>query len=415
MRLLLDRLLPPKSPTPVARGLRRDGLPLFAYGFRPFFLLAGLWAVSAMVLWIGSLADGWPLGGDYGAGNWHAHEMLFGYASAALAGFMLTAIPNWTGRLPVSGRPLALLALLWLAGRAGMLAIPAIPMPVAALVDAAFLPLLALIAGREIVAGRNWKNLKILFGLAALSLANIGFHLTAMAGSGTDLTYRLTISVFVMLVALVGGRIVPSFTRNWLSRHGAPHLPAPFGRFDQLALAATALALATWTVLPVSPLTAGLCAAAAAVQAVRLVRWHGWRCWPEPLVLVLHAFYAFLPLGLLAVAAAALGWWSQAPALHVFTIGVIGGMTLAVMTRASRGHTGRPLVASLPTSLAYAALGLAALCRPLAEVLPDYYLPLLSLSGGLWIAGFGLFTLEYAPMLLQRKLERVPAAAGRAA
>jgi uncharacterized protein involved in response to NO len=138
-----------------------------------------------------------------------------------------------------------------------------------------------------------------------------------------------------------------------------------------------------------------------------MTRWHGWRCWREPLVLVLHGFYAFLPLGLLAVAAAALDWWSQAPALHVLTVGAIGGMTLAVMTRASLGHTGRRLAASPPTSLAYAAVWAAALCRPLAELFPDYYLPLLSISGGLWIAGFGLFVIEYAPILWQAKRQPV--------
>jgi uncharacterized protein involved in response to NO len=156
----------------VSRGISRTGLPLLSYGFRPFFLGAGLFAIVAMVVWIGSLTWGWEIGGDYGLVNWHAHEMLFGYTTAALAGFMLTAIPNWTGRLPVSGTPLLGLALLWLAGRIAIAAPHLLGLPASTLVDAAFLPALAFVAGREVIAGKNWKNLKVLVGVSALALTN---------------------------------------------------------------------------------------------------------------------------------------------------------------------------------------------------------------------------------------------------
>ena len=387
---------------PVPRGLAADGPAILSYGFRPFFLGAGGFAVLAMTLWIGALTLGWDIGGSYGALNWHAHEMLFGYGTAALAGFMLTAIPNWTGRLPVAGRPLLGLVLVWVAGRLVMLAPDAIGLPAALVIESAFLPLLALAAGREIVSGRNWKNLKILAGLTGLLLANAGFHVSVVVcGSAPDAS-RVAVAIYVLLVALVGGRIVPSFTRNWLARAGAAKLPQPFGRFDIAALVVLLVASLAWAIAPLGLATAVLALAAAAIHAIRLWRWRGWATLEEPLLFGLHTAYACIPLGLAAVAAAALGALSPASALHVLTVGVIGNMTLAVMTRASRGHTGRPLAASKRTALSYLALLLATVSRPFAEILPDHYHLLLGASAACWLIGFGLFLAEYGPMLVAR-------------
>ncbi len=377
----------PKSRKPVPRGIARSGPALLSYGFRPFFMLAGAFAVVAMAGWIGALALGWEVGGDYGMLNWHAHEMLFGYASAALAGFMLTAIPNWTGRLPVSGLPLLGIVLLWIAGRLAIAMPGVLGLVPSMLVDAAFLPVLAAIAGIEIVAGRNWKNLKILAGLVALSIANAGFHLSVALTGGALEASRAAVAVYIMLIVLVGGRIVPSFTRNWLVKAGSPQLPAPFGRFDVVAIAWLPLALVLWVALPEHPVTALAAAAAAALHAIRLARWHGWRAVEEPLLLALHAGYAFVPLGLLAVALAALGWIAGASALHVLTVGAIGGMTLAVMTRASLGHTGRPLMASGDHLL---RLPVPRRSRPSSapspSSSPSHYHLLLELSAGLLAA-----------------------------
>lgn len=385
---------------PVPRGIARSGPALLSYGFRPFFLGAGVFAFAAMSMWIGALATGWEIGGPYGAPNWHAHEMLFGYTSAALAGYMLTTIPNWTGGLPVSGPKLLGLVLLWLAGRIAM----AWPGPLgalgAALVDGLFLPTLALIAATQIVAGRNWKNLKILAGLVGLSIANGGFHLSViLSGNATDAA-RAGVAIFVMLIAVVGGRVVPSFTRNWLVKAGSAVVPVPFGRFDKLALAGLASALALWVVLPEHLLTALLVAVAAGLQAFRLARWRGWLTLEEPLLLALHVGYAFVPIGLVAVAASAMGWMAGASALHLLTVGAIGGMTLAIMTRASLGHTGRKLSASPLTALSYLALLLSAIVRPFAELIPTHYHLLLMLAGAGWLAAFGLFAIEYGPMLV---------------
>lgn len=391
-----------KARMPVPRGIARTGPAVLSYGFRPFFLLAGAFAVLAIAAWIGALTLGWDVGGDYGMLNWHAHEMLFGYTSAALAGFMLTAIPNWTGRLPVSGLPLLGLALLWIAGRLAIAMPGVLGLAPSLLVDACFLPVLAVVAGIEIVSGRNWKNLKILAGLVALSVANAAFHISVVFNGLALEASRAGVAIYIMLIVIVGGRIVPSFTRNWLVKAASPRLPAPFGRFDISAIAWLLVALVLWVALPEHVITAVAAAAAAVLHAARLYRWHGWRT-DEPLLLALHGGYAFVPLGMAAVALAALGWIAAASALHVLTVGAIGGMTLAVMTRASLGHTGRPLKASALTSLAYLALAFSAVLRPFAELIPSQYHVLLSLGGACWLVAFGLFSLEFGPILLSAR------------
>ena len=384
----------------IPRGLATTGPAVLSYGFRPFFLAAGIFAPLAMLAWIGALSLGWGIGGTtYGALEWHAHEMLFGYTVAALAGFMLTAIPNWSGRLPVSGRPLLALVLTWVAGRLAMLEPDLLGVYPAAAIDAAFLPLLAAIAAREIVAGRNWKNLKILVALISLTAINLAFHALVLTGGDLAIAFRAGVAVFVALVGLVGGRIIPSFTRNWLARAGAKALPVPFGRFDVAAMVALILALAAWTVLPGEPPSAAIAGLAAALHLVRLWRWRGIAALEEPLLLVLHLAYLFIPLGLVGVALEAAGWLSGASVLHVFTVGVIGMMTLGVMTRAIRGHTGRKLAASGLTSVSYVALLFAAVLRPFAELLPAHYHLLLGAAGTGWIVAFVLFVIEHGPML----------------
>jgi uncharacterized protein involved in response to NO len=391
----------PASRTPVPRGIARTGPAILSYGFRPFFLGAGIFAMLSMLGWIGALTLGWDIGGSYGILDWHAHEMLFGYTSAALAGFMLTAIPNWTGRLPVSGRPLLALVSLWLLGRLVMAVPDLLGLPLSMAIDALFLPLLALVAAIEITAGRNWKNLKILIGLLALSLANIGFHLSvAFAGTGMD-AVRPTVSIYLMLIVLIGGRIIPSFTRNRLVKAGATRLPKPFGRFDVASMLALFAALLAWSLAPGHGLTIILAVLAAVLQAVRLWRWRGWAVADEPLLLALHVAYGFVPLGLVGIAMAGLGWIAAPSALHILAVGAIGGMTFAVMARATLGHTGRPPSATPRLAVALLALALAAVLRPFAEILPEAYHLLLGLAGLFWFIAYGLFLIELGPMLLR--------------
>ncbi|QRM57145.1 NnrS family protein [Sinorhizobium sp. BG8] len=393
----------PSVSRPVPRGLSRTGPVLFSYGFRPFFLGGALWAIAAMGLWIAAITGHITIADTYGAPNWHAHEMLFGFASAVLAGFLLTAVPNWTGRLPVSGWPLAGLFALWCAGRIALLASDAIGVATAAVIDALFLPALLAICTREVVAGRKWKDLKVLAGLLALSLANAIFHVAAIEGGHDHMAIRLAVAAYVVLIMIVGGRIVPSFTRNWLNKFGRTDFPVPYNRFDMVAILAGTGALGLWAILPQHPASAAAGLAAAALHCIRLHRWRGWTVLPERILVILHIAYVFVPLGLLAIGLSALGYLEERSVLHLLSVGAIACMMLAVMTRASLGHTGRALVASRTTVASYAALVLCALVRPLAEVLPDLTSALYSTSALLWIAAFGLYCLEYAPILARKR------------
>ncbi|MGP4725911.1 NnrS family protein [Agrobacterium deltaense] len=387
----------------IPRGLARTGPVIFSYGFRPFFLGGALWAIVAMVLWIAALSGFIDLGGDYGAPNWHAHEMLFGFASAVLAGFLLTAVPNWTGRLPVSGKPLVWLFALWCAGRLFLLVPDQVGVVTAAAVDGLFLPALLAICAREVIAGRKWKDLKVLGGLLALSVANIVFHVAAIGGDHSQMATRLAVSAYTVLVIIVGGRIVPSFTRNWLNRFGRTDFPVPYNGFDTAAILIGIAALAVWTIEPESIVAVPTALLAAFMHAVRLIRWRGWTTWPEQVLVVLHVAYAFIPAGFITIALAAIDVMDTRSVLHVFTVGVIGCMMLAVMTRASLGHTGRKLAASRVTIAAYVALIACALLRPAAEFFPGAMMHLYACSALFWIVGFGLFCVEYGPILTRER------------
>jgi uncharacterized protein involved in response to NO len=391
---------------PVPRGIAHTGPVILAYGFRPFFLGAGLWAVLSMGLWIASLALGLPVGVGYGGAAWHAHEMLFGYTGATLAGFLLTAIPNWTGRLPVSGAPLAMLFAVWLAGRLVLIRPDIVGLGWALGIDMLFMPLLFAICLREVVAGRKWRDLKVLAAVLTLAVANGGYHALIVWGGDHGLANRLAISAYVMLIGIIGGRVVPSFTRNWLAKRHVTTLPAPYDRLDTFALLTGLGALCLWVLLPDHPATVAGCLAAALLHAVRLARWQSWQTADERLVLVLHLAYAAVPAGFVAVALVPPGLLDATSALHVLTVGAIGLMTLAIMSRATRGHTGMPLTAPPLTATSYGLLVAAALLRPSAMLLPNHYMSLVSLSGICWMMAFTLYLVEYAPALLTRRKPR---------
>lgn len=382
----ITRLLLDKPDGPVPRGLKRDGPALLSYGFRPFFLGGGLFAALAMTIWLSALVSGTEPGGSYGSSHWHAHEMLFGFAPAILAGFLLTAIPNWTGRLPVSGLPLALLFGLWIAGRLVMIDPDVAGLTLSATIDSAFIPAMLFVAGREIAAGRKWRDLKILAGLAALAVANILFHRDMVEGEHPAIAMSLAISAYTLLVMIIGGRIVPSFTRNYMAKQGRTDAPSPFARYDVVAILAGVVALAAWVRDPAATLTAPLAAVACGLHIVRLMRWKGLAVRKEKLLFVLHAAYLFVPLGFAAIAFGAIGLLDDAFVLHVLTIGAISTMMLAVMTR-----------------LSYALLFAAAVLRPLASLADAWQMPMLVAAGACFASSFLLFGLEHAPMLATRK------------
>jgi uncharacterized protein involved in response to NO len=389
-------------------GHRLVGGPLFSYGFRPFFLGAAVWAILSLALWLGSLAGWWGLAPGYGALAWHAHAMLFGYGSAVVAGFLLTAVPNWTGSLPVAGWRLMLLFAFWCLARVAFLVMGPLGPLLAVVIDSLFLPCLLLVMAREIVAGRNWRNLKPLALVGLLAAADIAFHAEVLIAGAPDIAIRVGVAALIGLIILIGGRIVPSFTHSWLSRMRSSRLPAPFGRVDEVALAISGAALLVWIARPGGVETGLLFLAATVAQAIRLFRWRGLDAWREPLVLVLHLGYAFIPLGFLLGAVSILlpGSIAGTAALHAWTVGAIGLMTLGVMTRATRGHTGRDLTAPISTIAIYGARILAALLRVAAGFLPGVQVILLEAAGAAWIAAFGLFLIEYAPMLIGPRLPR---------
>ena len=379
------------------------GIALLSFGFRPFFLLAGLCAVLALPAWLAMLQGRLALPTAFDPVLWHGHAMLFGFVQAAIAGFLLTAVPNWTGRLPVRGRGLGALALLFLAGRLAVATSAAIGPLAAAAIDLAFpLALLAVLA-REIVAGASWRNLPVLAALAAFAAANALTHAEAIGWSDSgQLGLRLGIAVPALLIGLIGGRIVPSFTRNWLAKRGARHLPAAAGRFDDAAQAVTAIALAVWAVAPDGTATAPLLAIAALANLLRLARWQGHRTLAEPLVAVLHLGFLWLPLGFALLAAAPFAAaLPVSAAMHALTGGAIATMILAVSTRAILGHTGRALRAGTATTAIYGLAVVSAASRIAAGLPTGAEMALLSLSGVAWTAAFALFLGVYGPMLLR--------------
>jgi uncharacterized protein involved in response to NO len=395
---------PPKahSPrTPVPRYRAYDGPAVLSQGFRPFFLLAALWALFAVPVALSGLLGVWPWSGAMGPVSWHSHEMLFGYLMAVVAGYLMTAIPNWTGRMPLQGWALLGLVALWALGRAAVACSTSFGPALTAIADLAFPYVFLAAVSREILAGRNWRNLLPLCALAALVFCNTLFHWTAWRGAETGgLEARAAIGVAVCLIALFGGRLVPSFTRNWLAKQRDKKLPAPFDWIDRAALGATAAAMASWTFGPDASLSAALALLAGVANLVRLWRWRGLAVTAQPALWPMHLAYLWLPIGLMLIA---LGiWWPamvQGAALHGLTIGAIGSMTLAVMSRTTAMQTGRPLHTGPALPVCVVLLSLGAAARVLAP-LTELEMPLLWLAAMAWMGAFALFLIVWGPMLI---------------
>ncbi len=289
-----------------------NGPAVLSYGFRPLFFAAGLWAALAMVMWIGLLSGILALPTAFDPIAWHAHEFVWGYLGAVMGGFLLTSVPNWTGRLPIVGWPLAVLVVLWLIGRLVVALSAMLPPLAVAIGDLSFHTVLAIALLREIVAGKNWRNLKVI-GLLGLFIAMNGvFHWQAAQGENVadGIATRGGVAVAVMLIALIGGRVVPSFTRNWLAKRASGPLPAPLGRGDFVSLGLSMAALVGWVVLPDNKVTGIACLIAGLANLWRLARWSWARTLSEPLLWILHLGFFFVPAGFLLVGSAVL--WPQA-------------------------------------------------------------------------------------------------------
>lgn len=387
---------------------------LFSYAFRPFFLLSGAYAVVMVSVWglyLGgalSLPEGVPVGVR------HGHEMLFGFAGGAIAGFLLTAVATWTGRAPVSGAWLAALCGVWLTARLAAFWPGDGGLLLWAATSLAFWGGLLGLMARQVIAAGNARNYKVLPLLAAFLLSEAYFFAGA-AGYAAGMQTALRIGLFLVLgmIFLVGGRIIPNFTQNWL-RANRPEVTATLPAFDRLDLAAV-LVSALFGVgfvlaAPLLPsqavggeggfplvLSSVLGALAALLQTLRLVRWRGWLARREPLLWVLHLGYAWIPLGFallaLGLARQHAGWLDAG--LHALTYGAIGTLILGVAARVALGHTGRPIEAISGMVPAFVSITLGAVLRVSAP--PGS--ALLWVSAGLWVIAYGLFLLRYAPIL----------------
>lgn len=373
-----------------------QGPALFSLGFRPFFFFGAIWSAAVVPLWLFSYFHG---GSAALTREWHIHEMIFGFLGAVIAGFLTTAVPNWTGRMPVIGAPLGGLVALWVLGRVAMLYQEVLG-PAAAVIDSLFFLAFAAVIWREVLAGRNWRNLPVCFLVTLFALANVAFHLPI--GAAADVGVRLALGAATLLIGLIGGRIVPSFTRNWMKARSLTPEPAPFGSIDRIALGLTVVGAGLWVVAPQAVATGAALALAGAAHLVRLARWRGWRAAAEPLVWILHLGYGWLGAGLLLLGGAVLdpSLVSRSAGIHALTAGAVGVMTLAVMTRATRGHTGRPLAADAGTKAIYLAINAAALLRVAAPFSGANQPLMLTVSGLVWSLAFGGFALAYGRMLV---------------
>ena len=377
------------------------GWPALRLGFRPFYLGAATFAMLAIPAWIAALLYGVPVGMSMPPLLWHAHDMLFGFAAAVIVGFLLTAGKAWTGLGTPRGPLLASLAGLWLAAR--VTAVTG-PYPVYAALDWLLLPCIAVILIRVLLRAGNKRNLLLGALLLLLASANACFHLAALGWLDIDPLRALHagLALIVMIECVMAGRVIPTFTMAALP--GA-NLQVPV-RWEQTTLGATVLALAGWVFLPANPATAALLAAAGLMHAVRLWRWKPWRTRARPILWVLHAAYAWLPVGLLLLAWAQLERIPASAGIHALAVGATGGLIIGMITRTARGHTGRPLQASRLEVAAYLLVAGAAVARVLMPlVAPSMVATWLALAALAWSAAFALYLWVFAPWLVSMRVD----------
>lgn len=381
------------------------GIAVFSYGFRIFFLLAALFASTVIPVWMMVWSGHWSLSSPFSPQDWHKHEMLFGYCSPVIAGFLLTAVPNWTGRPPKRGFLLAGLAALWITGRVVMFAGASLAPFWVAIVDASFVTIVALVMLRELILAGKLRNIIVLVPISVLVLSDLGFHYEVATTGTTQYGFRAGLSAVVILISLIGGRVIPAFTRNWLLKRKETRLPAPFALIDKLALLSSVLALSAWTIDLPMHVTFLTLMSAAILQIIRLARWRGERCLSSAILLMLHVAYLCLPVGLSLLAVSTISPdFPQAAGVHMLGIGAIGGMTMAVMMRATLGHTGRALAAGKMLSAAFVFVILASILRAFFADTTVFGQTGLILAAGVWTVGFTIFCLRLAPLLVRKKM-----------
>jgi uncharacterized protein involved in response to NO len=385
---------------------RTDWVP-FAYGFRPFFLAAIAWALVAIVAWTVVRAVGAMPLPHLPPQLWHGHEMLFGFFTAAIAGFLLTAVPGWTATRVFAGWPLALLTLLWLLGRTAFAFANALPSWFVALAELPFLPALAGMVAVPLLRARN-RNMPLLLVLVALWLVDATFVYAMTLGKLplASSMLRVGLDIVLLLITVIGGRVVPSFTAGALRRRGIEAPIRSHVAVEAITITAMVAVVAVDLIAPAHSVAAIVAAVAALAHLIRLSGWRGTLTLGEPIVWVLHLAYLWLPVGLALKAVSlmtgtdwAAGW------LHALTTGAASMMVVAVITRASLGHTGRELTVSLAVAISYAVLGAAAVARVAATALGSLQEWALGLAAVLWTIAFAILLFTYGPILLRRRVD----------
>ena len=385
---------------------KENGIVPFALGFRPFFFAAGVSAVLLLLIWLLNWHGVIEANSYYSLIGWHSHEMLFGYGIAIIAGFLLTAVRNWTGLDTIVGKPLAALALLWLAGRLLPFAHPVVPGALIALVDLAFIPLMTAALAGPLWKGNNRINRLFVPLLLSMALANLLVHLQALGLAETaQRGTTLMLNMILLLILFVAGRVLPFFTENAIPNAKTKYVPKidKTGFYLIIALGLTQL------LIPINGLVAVLALSLAINQAMRLYNWYDHRIWGIPILWVLHTGYGWVIIGLFLTAAAELDLFPGNLAVHALTTGGIAVFTLGMMARVALGHTGRTLQPKRVIEICFILINLVALIRVFGPLLlPSLYNMLIDISGLLWIVIFALFSVVYLPILLRPRVDGRP-------
>ena len=377
--------------------------PVFSLGFRIFFLLAGFAALALLILWQ-QITQG-TIAPPYFTGTyWHAHEMLLGYTVAVIAGFLLTAVSNWTGKITLQGDGLMGLSLLWLYGRILPFYAGQLPDGLIALIDLAFLPALIFVIAKTLIQTKNYKNLIFVGLLALLFLGNLMIHMqmlelcTNSAAKGI----QLVIATIVLIILVIAGRVFPFFTEK-----GLKGVSIPRNSLADILAIGNAASVFLLQLFEISGTFLALVALlAAGLNAWRLASWFVFRIWFVPLLWILYLGYGWLILGFIFTAFAAWEWVLPSLALHAFTVGGIGVLTLGMMARVSLGHTGRIMKASNIIAFAFGLINVAVLFRAvLPALIFSWSNVLIYLATLAWLAAFALFLFEYMPILTSTRVD----------
>lgn len=385
--------------------------PVLSFPFRPFFLLTGVYGLITVLGWMCFMFGGISLPVGWSPLHWHSHEMLFGLIPIAIAGFLLTAVCNWTGAAPLRGLWLVMLILVWFAGRIVMWSASLWPAIWVAIIDMMFMPTLAAYLTLVLLQHKNKRNLPIALMLLLMSIANLLMHIgfITLEPQWLQAGEQLAMGLVLLLMLVIGGRIIPLFTANWLRNRGGLNSEVKsFAFFGPAALITSLLFVLSELSNAPAWLTGALALTAAALNGVRLYGWSGWRTGPEPLLWILHLGYAWIVIALLLKGASAFNLAPPSAWQHALGVGAMGTLILGVMTRVALGHTGRALTLPRFGMVIYAAISLAALARILAALqLVDYRAGVLFAAAG-WSLAFATFTLIYWPILTRPRVDGRP-------